>query len=90
MYSLPFRLHVVLEPRRAAPGAVASSAHSPQPSSATLVLGVLLAVSESLPLTTRVKANGILDAFKLFVDSAAPAPAPAPASLALPSGGSPP
>lgn len=91
MISLPFQLHVVLDPRRPA-NAATTCAYTPPtpPSSATVALGVLLAVSEALPLTTRVKANGILDAVKLFAGAVAssippppPPPPQSPLSLAL-------
>lgn len=71
MFSLPLRVHVVLEPRAhrsATEPSHASSSSQPNPTS--LVLGLMLAVSEALPLTTRVKANGILDAVRQLLDYA--------------------
>lgn len=83
MYSLPIRFHVVLEPRRPSAHASACDYVPPSTSKTSVCLGVLLAVSEALPLTTRVKANGIIDAAKLLFESVAPASPSASENLTL-------
>ena len=89
MFSLPLTVHVVIEPRRrpTEAGVCELNASPTQKPRAVLVLCALLTVSEAMALTSSVKANGILDAFKQLITALSDPDLPppkSPLSLALP------